>query len=424
MSWLSRAAARLVPAERRDWAEALWAEADEVPPGLARLAWRAGGMRLIAREALLMRRAGRSLVFAAAAAWVAWAAWPGPAGNVATAVARVDVVTVLLVLAGLPLLARWLFGPAAAGPMARVLRAGAYAAVLALTVAKGRVEQVVNAPPVVAYQATHGGLPPLSYTWFTETVFLLIVAGYVAAILVMTARRSPVAPATLAIGTGAGVLLGVVMCAVTPLGLTNGATEPWLAGSAIDPVVALAWILLLGGPIVAGGMAGRRYRGPGSPEQAVNAKVWQGVAAGFLATGVGALIVAVLGTGTVAMMPRAGWLLRWLYPGQHLLAAVARHRELMAGMNASGYGTLGYGWILLAFPVIGLILGASGSSWVHNVTSGDPDSPPGGGPGSGGGGPPGPEPAPDPPGGGQASLPAGTRHAPRGAPRHGELSRT
>ena len=106
--------------------------------------------------------------------------------------------------------------------------------------AKGRVEQVVNAPPVVAYQATHGGLAPLSYTWFAETVFLLIVAGYVAAILVMTARRSPVAPATLAIGTGAGVLLGVVMCAVTPLGLAEDATEPWLAGSAIDPVVALA----------------------------------------------------------------------------------------------------------------------------------------------------------------------------------------
>ena len=138
MSWLSRAAARLVPAERRDWAEALWAEAGEVPPGLTRLAWRAGGMRRIAREALLMRRAGRLLVFAAAAAWVAWAAWPGPAVNVATTVARVDVVTVLLVLAGLPLLVRWLFGSAVPGPMARVLRAGTYAAVLVLTVAKAR----------------------------------------------------------------------------------------------------------------------------------------------------------------------------------------------------------------------------------------------------------------------------------------------
>src|SRR5262249_24865206 len=51
-----RAAARLLPAERREWAEALWAEAHQVPPGLPRLAWRAGGLRLIAREATMARR--------------------------------------------------------------------------------------------------------------------------------------------------------------------------------------------------------------------------------------------------------------------------------------------------------------------------------------------------------------------------------
>ena len=33
MSWLSRAGARLMPAGRREWAEAVWAEAQEVPPG-------------------------------------------------------------------------------------------------------------------------------------------------------------------------------------------------------------------------------------------------------------------------------------------------------------------------------------------------------------------------------------------------------
>ena len=393
MSWLGRAAARLVPAERRNWAEALWAEAGQVPPGLARLAWRAGGVRLIAREALLMRRAGRTLVFAAAAAWVARAAWPGPAGNIATAVARVDVVTVLLVLAGLPLLARRLFGPPAVGPVARVLRAGAYAAVLVLTVAKASVEQVVNAPPVVAYQATHGGLQPLAFIWFAEIMFLLIMAGYVAAIFVMTARRPRAAPATLAIGTGTGIALGVIMCAVAPLGLAKDATEPWLAGSAIDPVVALAWILLLGGPLAAGGMAGWRYRGPGSPGQVDKARVWQGVAAGFLATGVGALIVTAVGTGTVALMPRSGGLLRWLYPGQHLSAAVAYNRELWASMNAQEYFL-----ILLFFPIIGLILGAAGSSWAYVRGSGDPGSPPGGG------GPPGLEPAPDPPGGGRLAC--------------------
>ncbi len=48
MNWLGRIAAaagrgavRLVPAARRDWAEAVWAEAQEVPPGWPRLAWRA-----------------------------------------------------------------------------------------------------------------------------------------------------------------------------------------------------------------------------------------------------------------------------------------------------------------------------------------------------------------------------------------------
>ncbi len=40
MSWLVRAAARLLPPGRRDWAEAVWAEAHELPAGWQRLAWR------------------------------------------------------------------------------------------------------------------------------------------------------------------------------------------------------------------------------------------------------------------------------------------------------------------------------------------------------------------------------------------------
>ena len=38
-----RAAVWLLPAGRREWGAAVWAEAHEVPPGLARLAWRAAG---------------------------------------------------------------------------------------------------------------------------------------------------------------------------------------------------------------------------------------------------------------------------------------------------------------------------------------------------------------------------------------------
>ncbi len=59
-----RGTARLVSAGRRDWVEAVWAEAPEVPPGLRRLAWRAGGARLIAREALMRRGIGSAMLFA------------------------------------------------------------------------------------------------------------------------------------------------------------------------------------------------------------------------------------------------------------------------------------------------------------------------------------------------------------------------
>ena len=175
---------------------------------------------------------------------MAWATWPGSPGRFATGTARVDVVTIVLLLAGLPWLARWFLGPASSNRLARFLRVGGYAAVLALTVAKARVWR---------FEDAHGGFsPPHSFAWFVEIVFLVVTAGYVAAILAVTAQRSRVAPATLAIGTGAGIALGVVMYAVAPLGLAHDATEPWLAGSAIDPVVALAWILLLGGPVAAG----------------------------------------------------------------------------------------------------------------------------------------------------------------------------
>jgi hypothetical protein len=94
--------------------------------------------------------------------------------------------------------------------------------------------------------------------------------------------------------------------------------------------------------------------------------------------------VTVLGTGTVALMPRAAWLRNLLYPGQHLLPAVAYSREFAASERVGGYGL-----ILLAFPVIGLVIGLFGVAIGDSATSS--------GSSPGGGGPPGPEPVPDPP---------------------------
>ena len=70
----------------------------------------------------------------------------------------------------------------------------------------------------------------------------------------------------MAIGTGGGVLFGAVMYSVAPLGLNKYATNPWLPGSDVDPLVVLAWVLLFGVPVAVGALASRRY--PGRPTRA------------------------------------------------------------------------------------------------------------------------------------------------------------
>ena len=78
-----RAAARLLlPAGRRDWIEAVWAEAYEVPPGLPRLAWRAGGIWIVARETLTPRWLVKVVLFAAARPRPP--GWPGRSRRSAT----------------------------------------------------------------------------------------------------------------------------------------------------------------------------------------------------------------------------------------------------------------------------------------------------------------------------------------------------
>ena len=56
MAAVLRRSAALMPADRREWAEAAWAEVAEVPAGWQRLRWLAGGLRLTMREAARGRR--------------------------------------------------------------------------------------------------------------------------------------------------------------------------------------------------------------------------------------------------------------------------------------------------------------------------------------------------------------------------------
>jgi hypothetical protein len=369
MAAVGRGAAWLLPAGRRDWIAAVWAEAHEVPPGAGRLAWRAGGVWMLAREALLPRRIARAALFGGAAAAAAWAAWPEPTVGHA-AVGQFHVIATVLLLAGFPLLARRFFGPASASRAGRSLRVFCCAAVLAFLPALAIVEAFANLTPArPAYKYVFciaqgwsdasqgcGGVPGQSTggpAWAGEIVLLLLTAGYVGVILFLTSRRSLVTRSTLAIGIGTGLLLGVVMYVVAPLGLNNYATDPWLPGSLVDPLVVLAWILLVGGPVVVAVLASRRCRDVDGWEPSHSVRVGQGIAAGVLATGTGAMFVTALGTGTTALLLKSEWLRHWLYHG-HLSALATYRHEIYAGNNVNGYAL-----ILMAFPVIGLIVSAA-----------------------------------------------------------------
>jgi len=421
MRWLGpvaamagRGAVRLLPTARRDWAEAVWAEAHEVPAGWPRLAWRAGGLLLIAKEGQMTRRIGVLVLFAAAAGAAAWAAWPDSSVPLIHGSAdQGDVIITLGLLAGLPLLTRWLLGPPD-NKAARRVRAGCYAAILAIMPAKAATDMFVGAAPrggidLHTFDALYdnGGLPvPGSVSggpdWGGEIFILFITACYVAVVLALTARRASVAPATLAIGARAGLVLGLVMYAVDPLGGEKGATNPWLHGSATDPLVVLAWILLFGAPVAAGALAGSRCCVPDDPGRAVGLRAWQGAVAGLVSNGVGALTVTALGFGTTALMLKSAWIRGWLYHGQHLTASALYGRELYASGDVAFYAV-----ICVVFPIIGLMAGLGGSGYA-NVTGPLPDG--GGPPGPPG---PGPEPAPDPPDGGRQADAGADQDTPR-----------
>ena len=87
------------------------------------------------------RRIVSWLVFLAATAGLVWACWPGAPANPATLINRVDVIAAVVLLAGLPWLARRVFGPAGDSWLARIVRVGGYAAVFALVLVKAEVER-------------------------------------------------------------------------------------------------------------------------------------------------------------------------------------------------------------------------------------------------------------------------------------------
>src|SRR5208282_438034 len=101
---------------------------------------------------------------------------------------------------GLPLLARWFFGPVSDSRAARFLRVGGYAAVLALLPAIAVVARFPGTVPQrgaelpVFYAAGNPrsdlpGTSPGGPPWPGEIFLLLLTALYVVALLWVTSRR-------------------------------------------------------------------------------------------------------------------------------------------------------------------------------------------------------------------------------------------
>ena len=211
----------------------------------------------------------------------------------------------MLLLAGLPLLARRFFGPVSDGRIARFLRVGGYAAILALIPARSVVGPYPLTVPErssdlrVFYRfrkQTHGmpgtsaGGPP----WAGE-IFLPGLDG-------LLPGHPPLGDLAAVVGDPGhagrrhrrGPVFGLVMYSVAPLGLTKYATNPWLP----DRGSIRSW-RSRGSCCWAGGGgrgAGRQVVLPqAGPLRSSwpRAKIGQGIVAGVLANMVSALFVTV-----------------------------------------------------------------------------------------------------------------------------------
>ena len=255
LAWMLRCSAGALPPGRREWGEAVSAEAGQVPAGWSRWCWLAGGLRLVAKEAPMTRRIGYGLgaaLVAAVAAWAAWLSWqralPGDADSL---VDRARVIELAAVLAVLPWVARGrgVFGPGGTNAAMRLLRIGGCAALCAMVLSVVHLDQTAPGRRVgdhepggamgnfsLTAEAKDLGLLAVLLTvvlvltaWRRTRIaaVLVAVAGgwvvfwfgpfqlftglYAAGILAATSRRSELTPASLGIGAAAGIACSLLV---------------------------------------------------------------------------------------------------------------------------------------------------------------------------------------------------------------------
>jgi hypothetical protein len=359
---LARWSVRVVPAERREWAEAVWAEAGEVPAH-RRLSWVAGGLWTVTRQAGVVRRIVYWLGVAALAVGASemvslvWRGAPVAPGFRSVSVPTISLgtgiyvdpntngdfrslaITTVVVLAALPWVARQrgAFGPASDTLAARVVRVGGCAAICVLVLVLSRLAQTlgenladgelagvitVSLTVILIVAARLTGARGRALRWLhgqgntTEAeAKTLLALGFGAAALMLFFFGS-------LFGGGTGELITVYAAgtfAVTARG--SRITRATLAfGAGAGVAAGLTWyaaartgnpwlplvvvVVVFAAPTAAGAAAAWRTPGRDDPEALRRDRLRQGLAAGALTGGVAALLITILIFGTMVVLHR------------------------------------------------------------------------------------------------------------------------
>jgi hypothetical protein len=361
---------------RAEWLEGLVAEATNIRAGRDRVAWLLGGVWLLAGE-LLRRGAIWALTFLAAAGIVVWVVWPGSSSDYAVPVNRIVVPGLLVALALLPLLVRRSYGPPRPGLLLRTLRVVGYLVVLALLA--GHAAQEREGQKLGAYFGSGIAGIPMSVI---AGIFALVLAGYTAAILILTSQRIGLTRPVLPVAIGTGTLTGVAMYA-------RYSSHLWSeVRGMLEPSLGWGWwgFVALGLPLLTGFAVARRAARD-TPASGVTPGR-QGRLAAVSATGTATLVLAALTAVTIAISPQKVPLQTPPPPAnggcetcdpKNLVIPPGLRHEYWVGLSiAQAAGASGAtDWMLIIAPMFALFAGGLGTRLAQASPRGNRrDSPP------------------------------------------------
>jgi hypothetical protein len=359
---LARCSVRVVPAERREWAEAVWAEACEVPAH-QRLSWVAGGLWTVIRQAGIVRRLAYWLGVAALALGASemvslvWRGAPVAPGFRSVSVPTISLgtgiyvdpnttgdfrslaITTVVVLAALPWVARrrGAFGPASDNSAARVVRVGGCAAICVLVLVLARMAQTLgenladgeltgvitaSLTVILVVAARLTGARARALRWLhgpgntTEAERKTLLAlGFGTAALMLFFFGSIFGGGTSELITAyaAGIfavtarrsrIARATLAFGAGAGVAAGLTWYAAARTGNPWLILVVVVAVFAAPTAAG--AGAAWRSPGQddPEALRRDRLRQGLAAGALTGGVAALLITILIFGTMVVLHR------------------------------------------------------------------------------------------------------------------------